>query len=144
MGKILAIAAVVSALVGGIVGYAAGGLARATPAQPSGQAPQTREFWVFTVVLPFNDSAPGFPPHDYFAPDMIVVNQGDTVKIHYFNTEEEPENHTFTMDAPYAMNYIVPYGQTVNITFTASTAGVFQYRCEYHQPTMSGELTVLA
>ena len=138
LGKTVVIALLVAALTGGVIGYVAGGLAGGRPSQ----APQTREFWVFTVVLPFNDSTPGFPSHDYFAPDHMVVNRGDTVTIHFFNTEEEPEDHTFTMAAPYAMDRVVSFGQTVNFTFTANSAGIFPYRCTYHQPTMSGELVV--
>jgi len=96
---------------------------------------------VFTVVLPFNDTPS--TPHDYFAPDRMTVNQGDTVTIHFFNTEEVPENHTFTMEAPYTMNHVVPYNSTVTFSFVASTAGIFPYRCVYHQPTMTGWLVVL-
>jgi len=139
VGRMVVIAVVLSAIVGSIAGFGAGFLVRG-PAQP----PTTREVWVFTVVLPFNDSTPGFPSHDYFAPDRITVNKGDTVKIHYFNTEDVPEDHTFTMEAPYdAVNVVVHYGQTTNITFVASSAGIFPYRCLYHQPTMTGSLVVL-
>jgi len=139
LGKVLWIAIIVSLAAGAIGGFAAGFIAGTTPAQ----APVLREFWVFTVVLPFNDSAPGMPSHDYFAPDRITVNRGDTVKIHFFNTEEEPEDHTFTMEAPYAMDHIVQYGQTENFTFAAGTPGIFPYRCLYHQPSMTGWLVVL-
>ena len=134
---ILVIAIVVAGLIGAVSGFAAGYLSRPR------QAPQAREFWVFTVVLPFNDSTPGFPSHDYFAPDRITVNVGDTLTIHFFNTETEPEDHTFTMDAPYEMNRVLPYGNTTTFTFAANTPGIFAYRCLYHQPTMTGWLVVL-
>lgn len=140
LGRTLVIAVVVSALVGGMFGYASSALTR--PSSTS-QAPQEREFWVFTTVLPFNDSLPGFPSHDYFAPDRMTVNKGDTVKVHFFNTEDEPENHTFTMVAPYAMNQDLPAAATTSFTFVASTPGIFPYRCVYHQPTMTGWLVVL-
>ena len=52
-------------------------------------------------------------------------------------------HHTFTMEAPYAMNHVVPYNSTVTFSFVASTAGIFPYRCVYHQPTMTGWLVVL-
>ena len=135
--NVLVIAIVVSALVGATAGFLAGFVSSPQP------APQVREFWVFTVVLPFNDSTPGFPSHDYFAPDRIVVNRGDTVKIHFFNTEDVPEDHTFTMDAPYAMNRVLLNCQTTDFEFVASTAGLFPYRCTLHQPTMTGTLVVL-
>ena len=137
MGRTLLIVVVVSAIVGAGSGYAVAYLAKPQP------VPQVREFWLFTVVLPFNDSTPGFPSHDYFAPDRMTVNRGDTVKIHFFNTETEPEDHTFTMEAPYAMDTVLPYGQTTNITFVATVAGIFPYRCIYHQPSMTGWLVVL-
>jgi len=144
VGRTLVIAIVVAALVGAVAGYAAGYLSRAPPSPPRTLQPaQAREFWVFTVVLPFNDSTPGFPSHDYFAPDRMTVNLGDNVTIHFFNTEAEPEDHTFTMDAPYAMNHVLPYGNTTTFSFVANTPGIFAYRCEYHQPTMTGWLVVL-
>ena len=134
----LMIAIIVAGLVGAATGLTAAYLSR--PRQTS----QLREFWVFTVVLPFDDSTPGFPSHDYSAPDRITVNAGDTVTIHFFNTETEPENHTFTMDAPYTMNHVLPYGNTTTFSFVANTPGIFPYRCLYHQPTMTGWLVVLA
>ncbi len=130
--------ALVAALVGGGVGYGTSVLSR-----PGGHAPQDREFWVFTTVLPFDDGRPGFPPHDYFAPDRITVNRGDSVTIHFFNTETDPENHSFTMDAPYEMDQVLAYGHTTNFTFVASASGIFAYHCRFHQPSMTGYLTVL-
>ncbi len=136
MGRMLLIAIVASALVGAGTGFAAGFLARPQP------TPQVREFWVFSVVLPFNDTMVGLS-HDYFAPDRIIVNKGDTVTIHFYNTEDEPERHTFTMDAPYAVNKDLAMAEKQDITFVASVAGTFAYRCTYHQPTMTGWLVVL-
>lgn len=134
--RTLAIAIVVAALVGAAAGYTAGYLSRAR------QPPQAREFWVFTTVLPFNDTAVGVS-HDYFAPDRILVFKGDTVTIHFYNTEDEPEAHTFTMDAPYTVNKNLAMNERVDITFAASVAGVFAYRCTYHQPSMTGWLVVM-
>src|SRR6266566_2273798 len=140
VGRTLLISIVVSAIIGAAAGFGAGYLAGT---KPTTHTPQSREFWVFTVVLPFNDSAPGLPSHDYFAPDRMTVNLGDNVTVHFFNTETEPEDHTFTMDAPYAMNHVLPYGNTTTFSFVANTPGIFAYRCEYHQPTMTGWLVVL-
>ena len=138
VGRLIAIAIVVSAIAGGGVGYAASKFASA-PAQP----PVAREFWVFSVVLGFNDSRPGFPVHDYFTPDRITVNRGDTVTIHLVNTEEEPENHTLTMDAPYEMDHEISPGQITSFMFLAHVSGVYPYRCRFHAPTMVGSLVVL-
>jgi plastocyanin len=108
---------------------------------PPKQAAQSREYYVFNAALDFNETLVRLP-HDVFSPSQITVNQGDTVTIHFYNTEDE-ESHTFTMDAPYALNKVVPAGGEANITFTASTSGIFPYRCMEHQPTMTGYLVVL-
>ena len=140
VGRTLLIAIVVSAIIGAGAGFGAGAL---TAPKPVHHPVENRVFWVFTVVLPFDDSGAGMPPHDYFAPDRITVYRGDNVTIHFFNTEAEPEDHTFTMDAPYSMNRILAYNTTTTFSFTASTAGIFAYRCVYHLPTMTGSLVVL-
>lgn len=140
VGRWLLISILISAVIGAATGFGAGYLASTRPAA---HTPESREFWVFTVVLPFNDSAPGLPSHDYFAPDRMTVLKGDSLTIHFFNTESEPENHTFTMDAPYTMNHVLPYNATTTFSFTASVSGIFPYRCLYHQPTMTGWLVVL-
>lgn len=105
-------------------------------------APQTREFTVVSTTANFNDEAVGVP-HDIFVPTQLVVNQGDKVVIHFINTEDEPENHTFTIDA-YNINVDLGMGQKQDITFTATQAGMFRFYCTYHLPTMSGQLVVLA
>lgn len=140
--RLLLISIVVSALVGGTAGYVFAPKTVTGTAPPSTYVPQTREFYLFSDTLAFNESALGVP-HDTFHPDNMLVFKGDTVLIRYFNAEDVPEDHTFTMDAPYAMNYIVHQNQEVNITFTANTAGIFRYYCVYHEPTMYGYLSVL-
>jgi plastocyanin len=142
MKKTLAIALAVAVLGGAGAGFVAGSMAGNAAPHASTYAPVLREFWVFTVVLPFNESAPGLPSHDYFAPDTMSVCKGDRISIHFFNTEEAAENHTFTMVAPYEMNHIVPAGTTTDHAFNATTTGSYAYRCTYHQPTMTGWLTV--
>ena len=137
VGKVAVIAIVLSALVGSIAGFGAGYLSKG-----AAQAPQAREVWVFTVVLNFNDTFVG-QPHDGFYPDSIIVNKGDTVTIHFFNTEEEAEHHTFTMDPPYAMNHDLNWQQNETFTFVASTAGTFPYWCSLHLPTMRGTFVVI-
>ncbi len=133
----LAVAIVVSAIVGAAAGFGAGSVLRPKHAN------ETREFWVYTIVLPFNETQVG-RSHDYFAPDRITVFQGDTVKVNFYNTEDEPENHTFTMTSPYgAVNKELPFNKTTTFSFTANVAGIFPYRCTIHQPTMTGWLVVL-
>ena len=141
--NILIVAIVLSVIVGGIMGYATNYLLRPLP------APQDRTFYLFTTALKFDEAlakqAFGTDiPHDYFAPDRITVDKGDRVTIRYYNTEDVPENHTFTMnDAPYNFNYELKFQQEQDIKFTANLAGVFTFRCTIHQPTMTGYLVVL-
>lgn len=135
-GRLLVVVAI-SAFVGGVAGFGAGYLGK-----PAAPAPVTREFFLFTDSMTFNETKVGVS-HDIFNPNRIIVNRGDAVLIHYYNLEDQPEDHTFTMEAPYEMNYVVHMNERVNITFVASTPGIFAYRCTYHQPTMTGYLVVL-
>lgn len=153
VGESLLIVVLVSALVGAGSGLAADYL---TGERHTGIPSQTRDFYVFTGVIPFNETIIGVP-HDIFTPDRITVNLGDTVIIHYYNLEDVAEDHTFVLDSPFwtaslvtvqgaawnGGNIIVHQNQRVNITFVASQAGVFRYWCAYHQPTMTGYLVVL-
>ncbi len=153
-GKALLVILVVSALVGAGSGVTTTYLAGERHPIPP---PQTRDFYLFTDALNFNESILGIP-HDIFNPHQISVNLGDKVTIHYYNLEDKPEDHTFTMNgspfwnqasvtvkgAPWnGGNIIVHQNQHVNITFVASDPGVFMYWCTYHGPTMTGYLNVL-
>jgi len=143
IGKTLAVAVLVSAILGSVTGFSAGYFARPAP------APTSREFVVFATTANFNDTLLEQTfgqalPHDIFLPDGIVVNKGDTVTIHFYNTEDEPENHTFTMSAPYAVDRDLAMQQKTDISFVANSPGQFTYWCRFHLPTMTGYLTVLA
>ena len=138
------VAVVLSAIAGTASGYATSYLTRTTV--PS---PQTRPVYLFTTTLNFDETnaSKAFGtdiPHDYFAPDRITVNQGDKVLIRYYNTEDKPENHTFTMSySSYNFNKVLQFQQVADFNFTADTPGVFRYECTFHQPTMTGYLVVL-
>ena len=86
----------------------------------------------------------GIPP-DQFSLGSIVVNKGDTVRIHFTNLEpvETQEHHTFTLSAPSDIDSDINAGEDTIIEFTATDAGVFEYVCTYHEPTMTGQLVVL-
>ena len=142
VGKVVVIAVIVAALVGAVAGYFAGGSAAGNRASPT---PQSRTFYVFSTVLGFNETLEtqwGLP-HDSFYPDTIVVNKGDDVTIKFYNTEDEAEDHTFTIGAPYNQNVLVAQGNMGPLHFKASTAGVFEFQCTLHQPTMTGRFIVL-
>ena len=110
------------------------------------QPPTEREFYLFTEVDEnIDEVALGIPP-DKFSLETIVVNKGDTVDIHFYNLEptETQEKHSFTMATEgYQMHRDVEASQSVEIEFTADEAGVFEYECVYHTPTMKGKLVVL-
>jgi hypothetical protein len=73
-------------------------------------------------------------------PSQIIVNQGDevTLEILGVNGAEHP-----TVIDGYDLGFTVKRGQLTTVTFTADKAGVFEFRCGVHQPSMAGELIVL-
>lgn len=125
-------------------------LAVAALLQQPAQAPaqQTREFYLLTQVdegVEVMEDELGIPP-DLFFPTQMTVNKGDKVVVHFYNLEPEEtqEHHTFTMaSGSYQMHNDLNAGEQKTIEFTASEAGVFDYICTYHTPTMKGQLVVL-
>jgi plastocyanin len=116
------------------------------PTLEEAPTPQTREFYLLTQVDEAVDEGEfGIPP-DLFFPTQIAVNRGDRIVVHFYNLEskETQEHHTFTMAAGvYQMHHDLNAGEKKTIEFTASQAGVFDYLCVLHQPTMRGQLVVL-
>ena len=112
----------------------------------STQSPQTRDIHLFSQVDEnIDEDKFGIPP-DQFNLGQIVVNKGDKVRINFFNLEpvETQEHYTFTIeDSPYQMDYDINAGESTLIEFTATTAGVYNYLCTFHEPTMTGQLVVL-
>ena len=102
----------------------------------------TKEFWVYQNTASFNDTEVGIP-HDQFTPSTLVVNLGDKVVIHFYNTEDTPEHHNLVMTGAYSVNVDLGQGEHQDITLTANQAGVFPFLCTFHQPTMRGQLIVL-
>lgn len=148
LGKHAGIAPILAGVVVvvGLAAFAAGSLASpmifGNPAVISYKpAAETKEFVLYSNVAEFNDKEVGIP-HDQFSPTTLVVNQGDTVVIHFYNTEDEPENHNLVLTA-YSITVDLAQGEHQDITFTASQAGVFRFYCAYHLPTMTGQLIVL-
>jgi plastocyanin len=120
----------------------------AQPAPAAAPAPQTREFYLLTQVdegVEAIEDELGIPP-DLFFPTQMTVNRGDDVVVHFYNLEpvESQEHHTFTiLSGVYQTQNDLNAGEHKTIEFTASEAGVFEYICTYHQPTMRGQLVVL-
>jgi plastocyanin len=93
-----------------------------------------REFYLFSEVdESINEEELAIPP-DKSSTDIVVVNQGDTVEIRFYNLEpvETQEKHSFTIPSGiYQMQHEV------------NEAGVYDFQCVYHLPTMQGKLVVL-
>ena len=124
------------------VGYAYASQTSVQSGNPPKTTPQTREFTLVTDTIAINETIAGVP-HDVFSPTFVHVNQGDTVIIHFTNTEEVNEHHTFTLPA-YNIDVDLGQAQKQDITFVANQAGIFQFYCKYHLPTMVGQLVVLS
>jgi plastocyanin len=132
------------ALIAIVLSAATTGLFLTTPARTGYHpATHTREFYIFTTIVDFNETQLGIP-HDIFSAKAIEVNQGDQVVIHFYNNEpiSKAEHHTFTIPA-YNVDVDLAPGEKQDIKFTASQAGIFDFVCKIHLPTMQGELVVL-
>ncbi|TMH96544.1 hypothetical protein E6H37_02590 [Candidatus Bathyarchaeota archaeon] len=126
-----------AAIVGGATGAATSYLSNPSP------APQTRDVYLFAQDLSF--SAPSNLNSDYvYSSNLIVVNKGDTVNIHFYNPTDQ--HHSFTIGAPYANDVVVAAEsstiQNANITITTSQAGSFTFNCKFHPPQMTGTILV--
>ena len=99
-------------------------------------------FFLFNTELPaFNVTE--FPPDD-FSLKILEVNQNDNVSIYFYNMEAPTgDRHSFTINAPYNVNLNLGQGKNGSISFVANEPGIFRYYCEYHEPTISGQLVVL-
>ena len=112
--------------------------------EQSGETSQTEKpfFFLFNTELPaFNVTE--FPPDD-FSLKILEVNQNDNVSIYFYNMESSTgDRHSFTINAPYNVNLNLGQGKNGSISFVANEPGIFRYYCEYHEPSMSGQVVVL-
>jgi plastocyanin len=126
-----------SAIVGSVAGLGTSYLAHPSP------VPQSRDIYLFAQDLSF--SAPSNLNSDYiYSSNLIVVNKGDTVTIHFYNPTDKA--HSFTIGAPYANDVVVAAQSTTiqnaNVTITTNQAGIFAFHCKFHPPQMSGAIQV--
>lgn len=136
------VAILLSALVGGVTGLAVSYLSHTSPAA------QRRDFYLFGVDQSFNKSLASGLKGDYaYSSSVITVNKGDTLVVHFYNPTDT--NHTFTMGSPYSNDIFVAAHPTdtspihnATITISASQAGIFQFYCRFHTPSMSGNIVV--
>lgn len=126
MAVSLVVAIVVSAIV-------AAGISYALAPRPAARTPQTVD--VYMIAGDFGA--------DTFLPGTLTAYKGDTLRIHITNTEDE--DHDFMIDEFGVDTEITNVtGSVTNVpAFVVDRAGTFAYRCMYHQPEMTGWLTVV-
>ena len=109
----------------------------------TGTGSQHRTFFEFNTGIPaFNVTL--FPP-DQFSQTTLEVNQNDNVTVNFFNMEAPyGDRHSFTINAPYKINLDLAPGQNGTLSFLANHPGIYQFYCAYHEPTMTGQLLVVA
>ncbi|MBV9666825.1 MAG: hypothetical protein JO327_01710 [Nitrososphaeraceae archaeon] len=74
-----------------------------------------------------------------FAPDQIVVNQGDKVTLHFVGVQGV--HHLITVDG--IGSFTLLRGQIHTVSFTANNPGTINYYCHIHMPNMVGQILVL-
>jgi FtsP/CotA-like multicopper oxidase with cupredoxin domain len=74
-----------------------------------------------------------------FAPDQIVVNQGDTVTLHFLGVQGP--HHVITVEG--VGTFPLDRGHIHTVTFTANKPGTITYWCHVHTPNMVGVILVL-
>jgi plastocyanin len=74
-----------------------------------------------------------------FSPDQIVVNQGDTVTLHFLGVQGP--HHVITVDG--VGTFPLDRGHIHTVTFTTDKPGTITYWCHVHPPSMVGEILVL-
>ena len=74
-----------------------------------------------------------------FSPDQIVVNQGDTVTLHFLGVQGP--HHMITVDG--VGTFPLDRGHIHTVSFTADKPGTIKYSCHVHPPSMVGEILVL-
>jgi heme/copper-type cytochrome/quinol oxidase subunit 2 len=109
-------------------------MARPAMAQGSGADSNQRTFTM--VAEQVNKSK-------FWFPSVIMVNQGDKVKLVLKNEIEGADiTHGFTLPA-FGVTEVVTRGVPKTVTFTADKAGIFNYWCQLHPAHIGGELLVI-
>ena len=120
-------------------GVPCGNCSQNTPPHPAEKFPNTR--------LPAGPGLVLRPPNKVgawdmraftFAPDQIVVNQGDTVTLHFLGVQGP--HHVITVEG--VGTFPLDRGHIHTVTFTADKPGTITYLCHVHTPNMVGEILV--
>lgn len=74
-----------------------------------------------------------------FAPDQIVVNQGDKITLHFIGVLGV--HHIVTVDG--VGTFALHRGEIHTVSFIANSPGSIRFWCSLHLPNMVGEILVL-
>jgi plastocyanin len=74
-----------------------------------------------------------------FAPDQIVVNQGDKVTLHFIGVQGAHN----VIDVQGVDTFELMRGQIHTVSFIANNPGTITYICHVHLPNMVGQILVL-
>ncbi|MGB6530633.1 MAG: hypothetical protein WBF33_21205 [Candidatus Nitrosopolaris sp.] len=92
----------------------------------------------FRIVLPNKVGAWDFRSFT-FAPDQIIVNQGDKVTLHFIGVLGV--HHIITVDG--VGTFALHRGQIHTVSFIATNPGTINFWCSLHLPNMVGQILVL-
>jgi hypothetical protein len=92
----------------------------------------------FRLVLPNKVGAWDFRSFT-FAPDQIVVNQGDKVTLHFIGVLGV--HHIITVDG--VGTFSLHRGEIHTVSFIATNPGTINFWCSLHLPNMAGQILVL-
>ena len=115
--------------------------AQNTPTHPAEQPPVNSTIPTgggFKVTTPNKVGAWDFRSFT-FAPDQIVVNQGDKVTLHFIGVQGA--HHVITVDG--VDTFELMRGQIHTVSFVANNPGTINYSCHVHMPNMVGQILVL-
>ena len=112
-----------------------------TPTHPPEQPPVNSTIPTgggFRIVEPNKVGAWDFRSFT-FAPDQIVVNQGDKVTLHFIGVQGA--HHV--IDVQGIDTFELMRGQIHTVSFVANNPGTITYICHVHLPNMVGQILVL-
>src|SRR5215813_2147078 len=92
----------------------------------------------FRIVLPNKVGSWDFRSFT-FAPDQIVVNQGDKVTLHFIGVLGV--HHIITVDG--VGTFALHRGEIHTVSFIANNPGTINFFCIVHLPNMVGQILVL-
>ena len=92
----------------------------------------------FRIVLPNQVGSWDFRSFT-FAPDQIVVNQGDKVTLHFIGVLGV--HHIVTVDG--VGTFALHRGEIHTVSFIANNPGTINFWCSLHLPNMVGQILVL-